>query len=164
MGGRTNLRTALLELVKGEQEPPIIGKVLAVNNHLIDVQPENTDDADVLEVRLVASPEIERFIIIPKVNSFVIISPLNKDEWFISMFSDIDTIELKGNEFGGLIKIEDLVDKINRLEDAHNDFVNTFITHVHPSTGAPPSPPFPTPIAPLTTRGDMENTDIQHGG
>jgi len=163
--GRTNIGSAIIALVKPEILDPIIGKVLAINGNTVDIEPLSNDDADILSVRLVANDEPEeRFIIIPKMQSVVIINMLNKDEGYVAMFSDIDTIELKGTEFGGLIKIEDLVTKINRLEDKVNEFINTFSLHSHPSNGAPPTPPFPSAIAPLTNRMDMENEDIKHGG
>jgi len=164
--GRTNLVNAFRALIKGETlEPPIIGTVIAIEGNNVDIKPLSNDDADILSVRLVANDEPEeRFIIFPKVQSVVIINMLNKDEGYVAMFSKVDAIELKGSEFGGLIKIEDLVTKINRLEDKMNEFINIFSLHFHPSNGAPPTPPFPTTIAPLTNRNDMENEDIKHGG
>ncbi len=63
-------------------------------------------------------------------------------------------IHLNGEENGGLIKISELVNRIQRLENLMN-------THIHPT------PLFPTmqqatPIANITQIRDLENTKVKH--
>lgn len=74
-----------------------------------------------------------------------------------SITIDGKTIELNGMNYGGLVIIDALIEKINRLENAFN-------THVHTSA-APgiPTTPSLTIITPITVKSDLENTKIKHG-
>lgn len=89
-------------------------------------------------------------------------------------------VQFNGGKNGGLIKIEDLVSKMNRLEDKVNDLVTkhnaletSYNGHTHiyspgPSLPIPTATPLPlstnseTPIAPKTQKTDLENTKIKH--
>ena len=73
-----------------------------------------------------------------------------------------------GGEFGGLVKIEDLITKLNNLESRVNDLASAYQPHTHLSSapGAPSGPPIvPWTKTPLTntTKNDLENPDITHG-
>lgn len=66
-------------------------------------------------------------------------------------------IHLNGNSLGGLIKIHELVKKINRLET----LMNTHQHAVAPNT--PTTPLTPTPFIPVTTTvSDLENKKVKH--
>jgi hypothetical protein len=112
--------------------------------------------ADFLDVRLNANYK-NGFLLVPKTNSIVIISQLSDATAYVSMVSEIDNIYLGGDDFGGLVKVSELVSKINRLENAFNAH-----THIASSFGSPTTPPA-APITPITTKSDLENKTIQHG-
>jgi hypothetical protein len=72
-------------------------------------------------------------------------------------------ITINGGNNDGLVKISDLISKINRLENAFNHH-----THLTAGTGSPVPPTVLAPhtdiipINPLTVKSDMEDTSITH--
>ena len=150
----------------------IVCKVVKVDGEEAELAPVN-GDANILGVKLIAGTSETPFLITPTVDSFVIATFLSKDTAFISLYSEIDTIKLRGDQYGGLIKIEELVKKINALEDKLNGLINKHNTHVHITTatvGATPTPGVlspttssETPISPTTQKSDLENEKVLHG-
>jgi len=65
-------------------------------------------------VRLMANNNTGLFIT-PKDGSVVIVTMLNKYTGYVSMFSEVDEIQLNGDINGGLIKITELTTKLNLL-------------------------------------------------
>jgi hypothetical protein len=120
--------------------------------------------ADLLDVKLIAQ-ESNGFIIYPKIDSQVIVTFLNKQSGYVSMCSEIDKIYLNGKNFNGLVKIDDLVTKLNDLENKVNALVAYSASHTHPVSG-PLAGPTTTPVTGSltpTVRGDLENTTVSHG-
>ena len=122
--------------------------------------------ADLLDVKLMAQ-STNGFLIIPKIDSVVVVTMINKYTGYVSMFSDIDSIQLNGKNFDGLVKIEDLVTKLNNLEKAFNNHITSYNSHTHAgvtsgfaSTGiAAPD----TQHLTETVKSDLENTKVSHG-
>ena len=125
--------------------------------------------------------------LVPKVGSNVAVSMLDKDNAFIVMFSELEeilievgdqSIEIKdgsivfnGGNFDGLVKVEPLVQKINKLENEINTLKQIFSTGWVPVAndgGAALKVAAATwagsLITPITTQNDLENTVIKHGG
>lgn len=78
------------------------------------------------------------------------------------------TVVLNGGSNGGLVKVQELVDKINRLESKVNGLVTKYNSHVHvltlstgTGTAAPTAAP-ETPITPVTTVANIENPNVKH--
>lgn len=125
------------------------------------------DDADMQEVRLIAQ-QSNGFLLIPKVGSVVVVSMLSDSSFFVSMFSDIDEINLNGKNFDGLVKIGPLVNKVNAIENLVNSILNTLKTTTIPlaPSGTYPFAPLYASlndIAPLTQKSDLENTTVKQG-
>lgn len=83
-----------------------------------------------------------------------------------------DTVRLNGGEFGGLIKIQELTDKLNKLTQDFNNLVNLFNNHTHITTATVGATPTPGVITPTSTKGqqtssfnkdDYENKTVVHG-
>jgi hypothetical protein len=72
------------------------------------------DDADITEVRLMANID-NGFLLIPKVNSIVVVSFLSDSSAYVSMVSKVSEIQLNGTNYGGLIKIDEQTTKLNQL-------------------------------------------------
>jgi hypothetical protein len=75
--------------------------------------------------------------------------------------------DIMGGEFGGLVKVVELTQKLNDLENKINEIITTFGTHTHNVTavGAPTSPTS-TPISgnlAISVRADIENINVKHG-
>lgn len=131
-------------------------------------------------------------LIAPKVDSKVICATIDNEhaEAVIVKYSEIESVKIKigdneclinkdgvqlfADNFGGLIKIEELVDKLNQLENKVNDLIQKHNTHIHITTATiGPSPTVgtitpttetETPIQPITQKSDLENERIKHGG
>lgn len=124
------------------------------------------------------------FVIIPELNSYVLLGIINNNpvHSFIVAYSDIqkvlikntdgitfeisNTIKLNGNQYGGLVKIKELVQRLNAIENAFNELLNDYKmhNHTHPQ-GATTGLIIPNTQMPLnnTTINDLENNKIQHG-
>lgn len=124
--------------------------------------------ADVLGVALIADPSKKGLICIPAVGSAVIISQKAKDSYYVAMFSQVDEIRLNGVNYGGLVKIDDLVTKLNNLESKVNSIISTFNSHVHPgvTVGGGATLVSATPVVGVLTPtqlAELENEKVKHG-
>jgi hypothetical protein len=72
-----------------------------------------------------------------------------------------------GGEFGGLVKVVELTQKLNNLENKVNEIITTFGTHTHTviMLGAPTATTATPIVGNLTVsqRADIENTKNKHG-
>lgn len=122
--------------------------------------------ADFLDVRLNAN-YTKGFTLIPKDGSIVIVTQLSDATAYVSMVSEVDEIYLAGEDNGGLVKVQDLVSKLNNLENKVNTIITTFNAHTHvaSSFGAPTTPP-PSPVVGTLTPtqvSELENKTVLHG-
>lgn len=70
--------------------------------------------ADIFGARLMAQAT-SGFLIIPEVNSTVIVSFIDSRTAYVSMFSDVSEIQLNGDTYGGLTKTIELQTQLNKL-------------------------------------------------
>jgi len=127
----------------------------------------------------------------PKIGSIVLVGRIgNSEERLILAYSEIDKIEAKigdqvlvmtkdgfvinEGKLGGMIKIEELVNRLNAIENYVNDFKSKFSTHYHlcaaPSnpSGTPlgndPVPSSPIVLLPVekSQRDPLEDTKVKH--
>lgn len=170
MANNNSIKQAIRELTKTDDVLySVLCKVKSVDttNNTCDCEPIN-GDADLLEVRLMAQ-STDGFLIIPTVNSTVVVTMINKYTGYVAMFSGIEKIKLNGDNYDGLVKIGDLVDKLNALENKVNSIINTFNTHTHPyvnvstpATTSPSTSPVAGTLTP-TQQTELENTTCLHG-
>jgi hypothetical protein len=128
-------------------------------------------------------------LIIPTVGSEVIVAQSSKTMlYYIFMHSNIDSMEIvipgtpnptklkiqqgkitfNDGSFDGLIKITDLITKLNNLESKVNTIVSTFNAHFHPgvTVGVGSTLVYAAPIVGAltpTVKADIENPLIIHG-
>lgn len=120
------------------------------------------------------------FVLIPKEDSFIVVSFFDTRTGFVSLTSELEKIiwdveltQINGGDNGGLINIEPLIDKINQLEDALNSHITIFNSHIHITTATvgtgPPGVIAPTTpgdtsntITPTTSKSDLEDTNVIH--
>lgn len=125
---------------------------------------------DVAGIRLRASEASDdaQMLIVPKVNTAVIVGSLSGDLSKLAVLSvdSIDRIEVNGGKLGGLINIEDLTSKINDLIDAFNKHTHTIPAGAINCGGLPSDAPVITPktTAPAAklNRKDYEDKTITH--
>lgn len=176
--GEAEIIRALTKFVKkNAPQQDIVCTVTEVN--LTDLtclcSPVN-GDADIVDVRLITGTG-KGFVIIPKVASVVTVSFLNDATGYVSQFSTLDEIQLNGVNYRGLVKVDDLVNKLNNLENRVNLLV-TDMTALAAAMNALTTTPvqgavlgsaittaFSNVVTPLTPtiRANLENTTVKHG-
>lgn len=113
-------------------------------------------------------------VITPKKDTNVLVCELNKADAFVAMYSEIDQITVKignssalikdgeisfnGGNFGGLVKVQELVNKINALELAMDTHVHGGVTPGISATGVATPLKFPV----QTQKAEIENTKVKH--
>lgn len=122
--------------------------------------------AVLVNVRLNASDK-DGFKLIPKDGSTVLVTLINKTTGYVAMVSEVDEIHLNGINEDGLVKVNDLVAKLNNLENKVNTIIATFNAHTHvaSSFGSPTTTP-PSPVVGTltpTVKTDLENIKVLHG-
>lgn len=137
------------------------------------VQISGDADTEIPDVKLLAESN-DGFLRIPKIGSVVVIADTKNNEPFVLMFSDCEKIysiqnifQFNDGSFGGLVKIEDLVTKINNIETKVNSLITTLKTVEIPLA---PSGTYLlaadfgsfTNLTP-TQVSDLENPKITHG-
>ena len=124
------------------------------------------DDADITEVRLMANID-NGFLLIPEVNSIVVVSFLSDSSAYVSLVSKVSEIQLNGTNYDGLVKVQELTDKLNNLENKLNDLITACSSQVvtlAPS-GTFPLASFFTSVTPLipTQQTEIENQKVKQG-
>lgn len=142
-----------------------------------------SDEAEttIEDVKLMAEDD-DGVLLLPATESTVIMAFSDKIEPFVMFYSEIqavniiavnssldireDKIKLNDGSYGGLIKIVDLVNRINSMENAYNELQAKFNAHTHAVSGgtASPTPNQSTSSVTNTTREQIENTTCVHGG
>lgn len=140
-----------------------------------DVAPIN-GNAEIFDVRLQSSLNgLNGLCIFPVVGSVVVVTFLNKLTGYISLFSEIekivldvnDTIEINGGTNGGIVKVNDLLNKLNAVENDLNNLKSLLSAWVPvPSDGGASlktalASYFSQTITP-TLLVDIENDKIKH--
>jgi hypothetical protein len=108
------------------------------------------------------------FLLVPKNDSIVIVTMVNKYTGYVAMCSELDEIQLNGTNYDGLVKINDLVTKLNNLENKVNTIISTFNAHTHTgvTSGFSSTAVTPTLVAGTltpTVKANLENTKVKHG-
>lgn len=81
------------------------------------------------EVRKVGTVGKNGIVPTPSNGSYVIVSRIsNSDDLFISMYSEVDSLELMGGYNGGLAVVSRLVEKYNQLENDLNSLKTAIAT------------------------------------
>jgi hypothetical protein len=125
-------------------------------------------DAEFFDVLLNADAD-KGFTLIPKDGSVVIVQQTSQATAYVSMVSKVDQIYLAGDANGGLVKVNDLVSKLNRIENDINVLKLVFSTWVPvPTDGGAALKTAATAwlgqqILPITTINDLSNNTVKHG-
>lgn len=93
-------------------------------------------------------------LVIPELQSYVFVLKSKYTIPFVILYSDVDNVSFMGGEFGGLVKVAELVKKINDLEKRLNEIA------IWSGTVSPPLISIPLI---LTVRDNLENQSVKHG-
>lgn len=137
-----------------------------LNNKICNCTPIN-GDAILMNVRLVANNN-KGFMLIPKDGSIVVVTLINNTTGYVSMCSEVDEVWLNGDNYGGIIRIQEITNKLNNLENAFNQHLNLYNMHTHAgvtsgtSTTTPVVIPDTQTLTP-TTESEIVNETVKHG-
>jgi hypothetical protein len=105
-----------------------------------------------------------------KTDVLVVFTDGSRTNGIVIKCQETESIAIMGDEFGGLIKVEELVKRMNLIEDRINKMISTFDSHTHVSPPAPVNPvttatPLPVMATPIsqTQKTQIENPKIKHG-
>lgn len=131
------------------------------------VEPVDDDEADYLKIKLQAAPG-SGVLMIPVIDSIVGVSLINDTQGYISVYSEIDSIQLLDGTFDGLIKINELVSRMNAMENDLNDLKSAFSNWVVSSGDGGGALKTATSSwsgsqIDITEKADIENEKITHG-
>jgi hypothetical protein len=131
------------------------------------------NDDELLDVTLLALEGDfgAKVVVYPTLGSVVLIAYLgvSGDAASVIKTTEIDEVLIGGSEFGGLVKVGVLVEKLNKLEQRFNDFKTKFNAHVHtgvttgPGTSAVSNLLITSIDLTETEQTDLENERIKHG-
>ncbi len=119
--------------------------------------------AEIMGVKLMAKNQTG-FYIIPEVNSHVIVC-VQENLSYVTMFSEVSEIQLNGDNYDGIPIVGNLVQKLNNLENAFNQFVILYNAHTHVETSTNTLVPstLNTNVLITTTKAMLENLTVKHG-
>ncbi len=112
-----NTIAALIQKIahSGEQAQVLVCTVDTVNGNTCDVTPIDKSLAPLKKVRLTAFEEKSGIIITPKKDSFVIIHMLSHVDAYVALFSEIEKVSLKNEQYSLRQAFDDLLDAITKL-------------------------------------------------
>lgn len=128
--------------------------------------------AELQDVRIQASigSSVGLFIE-PEVDSKVVVSFLSREIAYISLFSDIKNVHLdftekvifNGGSNGAMVKIGDLVSRLNLIENKVNGIITAYNGHTHVETGATTNVTTSLVVGSLSTTvaTDIDNPEIE---
>lgn len=160
------LNMLALKNIKPNTKICTVAEAVDTSTWTVNCSPVN-GDAMILDVRLM-STAAKGFLVVPAVNSIVLVTMIDDHSGYISMTSDIDSIQLNGDTYDGLVKVTDLVTKLNNVENKINSLITTFNawTPVANDGGAALKATLSTWVATSltnTVKADLENTTVKHG-
>ena len=146
-------------------------EVVSVNEAALTIvaQPIDEDEAEYVDVRLSVDADGNTYFI-PSVGSLVLVTELEKDsgEAFVSQHSQPEKVVMLGGNFGGLIKVSELISELNKVNTAIQTIVSAFANS--PVVAGDGGASFKSGLISATagivypTYSDIENKDITHGG
>jgi len=183
MGKEKELEEGLKKLSKAE-DAFFLAKVISIDDDKFTLDID-VDDFEIYDVRLKSIIDSEQvsIIVIPEKGSSVMVGRQAKNVFFVIKVNEIkavkilfkdglktvldkDGIVINDGQFGGLIKVAELVNKINSLENTVNSLITSYKAHTHtaPSggTGTPLPPVTVGLLNPITKINDLENTKVKH--
>jgi hypothetical protein len=172
MSESSEIRAKLKAIVGIDDIPAsLLGVVVSVDEtEMTCTVTPNIGGANFTDVMLMADNETTSLGIFykPKVGSQVMISPYSDVDYFVSMVSEVDEVWLRGTANGGIVKVSDLVTKLNNLENKVNTLIATFNAHVHPgvTVGAGSTLVTATLVTGTLTptiANDIQSTTVKHG-
>jgi hypothetical protein len=129
--------------------------------HVTTITGQSTLDFDVQLQAGIA----DGLVIEPAIDSMVYVLTSKYTLPFIVQYSDVVSLSINGVEFGGLVKVIELTNKLNAIENKLNNLLTAYNSHTHIASGTPTSPTNLIESGNLTPtqQSEIENIVIKHG-
>lgn len=157
-------------------EVPVITKPATVNavdadKGTCDVSFADEDLADHNGVLLTSGTDItNRLLIVPEIGSTVYVSlVMNNEQWaFVSLYSKVKEIHLRGDRYNGIVKVGDVTEKLNNIENDINNLKSIIGSWLPaPNDGGAAlktaSATWVSSTLQTTTEGELQNEKVKHG-
>lgn len=164
-----NIQDLIRQLAKTDDELYSLEcKVVSIDgDSLAELEPLN-GDPNLIDIKLIAGASDSPVLITPATDSVVIATFLSKNTAFISLYSEVESVQLRGEQYGGLIKVEELVtqlDKVTARIDGIIDAINNGVP-VPQDGGAALQASIKVALALLVDKENfknLENENVKHG-
>ena len=143
-------------------------KVVSIDSdNLAELEPLN-GDPNLLGVRLTAGASETPFLVTPVIGSAVIATFLSRNTAFISLYSEIESVEIRGGDLGGLVKVEELKSELAKLTARVDGIISAINNGVPVPTdgGAALQTTIKAALATIVNKEDftnIENENVKHG-
>lgn len=161
----TQLKDALTKYLGLDKKPYNIffAKVKSVQDHTCGIK---VSDIELTGVSLCATINESKnnLIIKPKIGSDVLVADLSGGEFrslVVIQYTEVESISINGGKLGGLINIEELTDKINKLIDTFNNHTHLVKTTGTAANQSGTAAVITSPFSSLN-KADYEDTKILH--
>ena len=138
-------------------------KIVSVDSETCTVERNGLQFEDV-RLAAVIDGNTKNLLIKPKANSMVLIADLSEGlmrDLAVIGWSEVDTITINGGDLGGLVKIQELTNKINALVQAFNTHTHTVAT-TGTATAQTGTAAATTGQASQFNKSDYEDEKIKH--
>jgi hypothetical protein len=153
------LRQALRNLGRSDRLLPALnGNVKSVDEGRYTCE-VLLDDGSIITAALTCGEMAKGIVQIPKLNSDVVVICFDKINSFVVICDEIDRIIINGGELGGLVKIQELTDKINELVDVFNSHSHDVATTGTAAAQTGIASPITSPAIKFN-KNDYENSTI----
>ncbi len=172
MSAESEIRNSIRAIAGLENLPMSqLGTIVSVDEtEMTCVVTPISEGPDYLDVRLMADAETTSTGIYfkPVVGSVVMITPQDECTYFVSMYSEVEEVWLRGTANGGVVKVADLVTKLNNLESDLNTIKAVFTAWVPvPNDGGAvlksAAATWAGQIFIPTTASNIQSTTVKHG-
>ena len=163
-----NIGDLIRQLAKDEEEVYSLPcKVVSITDDLAELQPLN-GDPNLLGVKLISGAADFPLLITPVVNSVVIATFLSKETAFISLYSEVQNVQIRGDQYGGMVKAEDLINNLAKLTARVDGIISAINNGVPVPTdgGAALQTSIKLLLASLIDKedfSDIKNENVKHG-
>lgn len=169
------IRKTVLRFVKMQSFEAEVVSVDKLKDTIV-VKPAEGDNIPDVKLKAIISTNTKKIVLYPAVGSFVTVTLLrNSDvDYYVSQYSEVeetiincDNIVINGGDNHGLVKIADLVTRMNLIEQKVNDVVSKFNAHTHTgvTAGGGVSGITATPVVGAlteTNQAQLEDTKVKH--
>lgn len=161
----TQLKESLIRYLGLNKKPYNIffAKVRSVQDYTCGIE---VSDIELSGVSLCATINESKnnLIIKPKIGSDVLVADLSGGEFrtlVVIQYTEVESISINGGKLGGLINIEELTDKINKLIDSFNKHTHQVATTGTAAAQSGTAAAITVPFSSLN-KADYEDTKILH--